>query len=706
MIPRHYLFSFLESIKRGDKTMSEKVLNNVRYILKHDTEENWKKASNFSPKNGEPIIYDIDSTHAKQRIKIGDGSTNVNNLPFIANDNLLESIKYVSESELSSEENLDASYQYCVTDLLSYDDLNSDLQAKIDKAASVDNKLDKVEETGVYPRLYDVQTDGTQSVISFTSDVEPYTIVQRNGSNGDVLVPIIPSSADAAASKQYVDGGFVGKLQSHEGEYKVYANKPDGDSFYTVSNGAVAGTLAERTANGDVKVPLIPTDNECAASKYYTDNTFVKSQSQYPWRPNYGVYTFALDGDTIKDALTAYANYPQSYALALYDPSAKLHSDPVSADDTDDTVANKGYVDGGFVKKVTPTENIDVAYVSYVSGGVRTDTYAQISRAAVPYAIVCYTADGDVRVPPNPVSDQGATSKSYVDAQISLVQDIANGANEDAANALTIAQEAKDLASSGTGRSGYGWQDGAGGPSGEPTDNRIYYLDRSTGEYYKWCDENCGLLQWVYKGSLKGPAGTAGAPGQNGAGWTLGSGSPSGEPSNNLLFYLDTSTGNYYHWEEDYNNCGLLAWVLKGNLKGPKGDKGATGASGDSGIGSSYDAPSIINISNRCYGGVGGVANAVYGEGAFYRYLKVNNAQVESGTDLVISAETSMFPANLSIDSYGESSTKMASIVYSSSSVSSGNPGYSINVDSEGKVLTITSEDGAAHEVNFVMQYV
>ena len=37
---------------------------------------------------------------------------------------------------------------------------------------------------------------------------------------------------------------------------------------------------------------------------------------------------------------------------------------------------------------------------------------------------------------------------------------------------------------------------------------------------------------------------------------------------------------------------------------------------------------------------------------------------------------------------------------------SSGNPGYSINVDSEGKVLTITSEDGAAHEVNFVMQYV
>lgn len=634
MIPRHYLFSFLESIKRGDKTMSEKVLNNVRYILKHDTEENWKKASNFSPKNGEPIIYDIDSTHAKQRIKIGDGSTNVNNLPFIANDNLLESIKYVSESELSSEENLDASYQYCVTDLLSYDDLNSDLRAKIDKAASVDNKLDKVTEIGEYPHLYFVTYDGKQSIIPFTPSVAPFTIIQRKGDNGDVLVPDTPSYDDAATSKKYVDNGFVGKKNNTDDVYYTYGFHNSEQISLPTSTGINPLYLVSRDANGDVLVLDTPISNNGATSKTYVDN--------------------------------------------------------------------------GFVKKIVPEEE-DVSTFAYGGsnqGGTWHDTYYELRTRPKPYVVPLYDGDGDLAARLEPTYEGSATSKKYVDAQISLVQDIANGANEDAANALTIAQEAKDLASSGTGRFGYGWQDGAGGPSGEPTDNRIYYLDRSTGEYYKWCDENCGLLQWVYKGSLKGPAGTAGAPGQNGAGWTLGSGSPSGEPSNNLLFYLDTSTGNYYHWEEDYNNCGLLAWVLKGNLKGPKGDKGATGASGDSGIGSSYDAPAIINISNRCYGGVGGVANAVYGEGAFYRYLKVNSAQVESGTDLVISAETSMFPANLSIDSYGESSAKMANIVYSSSSISSGNPGYSISVDSEGKVLTIASEDGSAHEVNFVMQYV
>lgn len=62
--------------------MAEKNLN-TRIINKHDTEENWLKAANFIPKAGELIVYDIDSNHNYERIKMGDGITNVNNLPFI-----------------------------------------------------------------------------------------------------------------------------------------------------------------------------------------------------------------------------------------------------------------------------------------------------------------------------------------------------------------------------------------------------------------------------------------------------------------------------------------------------------------------------------------------------------------------------------------------------------------------------------------------
>lgn len=61
--------------------MIEKALQG-RVINKHDLEENWLKATNFTPKCGEVIIYDVDGNYNYQRIKVGDGINNVNDLPF------------------------------------------------------------------------------------------------------------------------------------------------------------------------------------------------------------------------------------------------------------------------------------------------------------------------------------------------------------------------------------------------------------------------------------------------------------------------------------------------------------------------------------------------------------------------------------------------------------------------------------------------
>ena len=46
-------------------------------IIKKDTTENWSKAKNFIPKENEIIMY-IDGG-----MKIGDGKTKVNDLPFV-----------------------------------------------------------------------------------------------------------------------------------------------------------------------------------------------------------------------------------------------------------------------------------------------------------------------------------------------------------------------------------------------------------------------------------------------------------------------------------------------------------------------------------------------------------------------------------------------------------------------------------------------
>lgn len=72
----------------------------ARIVHKHDIEANWLKAVNFTPLQGEIIVYDIeyDSSgaplslegtgrkwyYAHERFKIGDGKTKVSDLPFVA----------------------------------------------------------------------------------------------------------------------------------------------------------------------------------------------------------------------------------------------------------------------------------------------------------------------------------------------------------------------------------------------------------------------------------------------------------------------------------------------------------------------------------------------------------------------------------------------------------------------------------------------
>ena len=61
----------------------------TRVQLKSDTEANWNKAgpkdgsAGFIPLLGELIVYTADEAHPFSRLKVGDGNTNVVNLPFI-----------------------------------------------------------------------------------------------------------------------------------------------------------------------------------------------------------------------------------------------------------------------------------------------------------------------------------------------------------------------------------------------------------------------------------------------------------------------------------------------------------------------------------------------------------------------------------------------------------------------------------------------
>ena len=84
--------------------MSKEIKTRIRN--KHDLEVNWQKAVNFIPMAGEIIIYDQDATHAQPRIKIGDGTTNINNLLFctglLMEQEGSDSIPFVDMAHLSN----------------------------------------------------------------------------------------------------------------------------------------------------------------------------------------------------------------------------------------------------------------------------------------------------------------------------------------------------------------------------------------------------------------------------------------------------------------------------------------------------------------------------------------------------------------------------------------------------------------------------
>lgn len=64
----------------------------TRVQHKHDSEANWKLATNFIPLAGELIVYDVDDNHSKIRAKIGDGETLLSALPWALDEAALEEL--------------------------------------------------------------------------------------------------------------------------------------------------------------------------------------------------------------------------------------------------------------------------------------------------------------------------------------------------------------------------------------------------------------------------------------------------------------------------------------------------------------------------------------------------------------------------------------------------------------------------------------
>ena len=132
---------------------NEKILQS-RIQLKHDTEENWLKATNFIPKEGEIVIYDVDANNPIARFKIGDGTTKVNQLSFVSHHKIISYLPQtlLPEEKTQARENIDAASASELSnfidglgvmasiDIVSKTDLASDVQESLNKANSAVQK--------------------------------------------------------------------------------------------------------------------------------------------------------------------------------------------------------------------------------------------------------------------------------------------------------------------------------------------------------------------------------------------------------------------------------------------------------------------------------------------------------------------------------------------------------------------------------------
>lgn len=80
-----------------------------RITFKHDTDANWQNASDFVPLEGEMVVYDADEECNYARLKVGDGTTSICDLPFIIDATVANTLSGVTASDIGA---LDADDYY------------------------------------------------------------------------------------------------------------------------------------------------------------------------------------------------------------------------------------------------------------------------------------------------------------------------------------------------------------------------------------------------------------------------------------------------------------------------------------------------------------------------------------------------------------------------------------------------------------------
>lgn len=139
-------------------------------------------------------------------------------------------------------------------------------------------KVTKQTTTSTAKKAYVYDNTGDTNVV-ISANADSNTLVMRTAAGR--IVCNDPGAAGQAATKGYVDNGFIAKSASTG---IVYTNNPSGEpSTIAYTNAATGSTVVTRTSGGQVKcvapVDGEPFHNDAAINRAYADGRYTKKQT-------------------------------------------------------------------------------------------------------------------------------------------------------------------------------------------------------------------------------------------------------------------------------------------------------------------------------------------------------------------------------------------------------------------------------------------
>ena len=218
----------------------------VRMQQKHDTEANWKLASDFVPLAGEFIIYEADKNYPHQRFKIGNGVTPLNELPFQLSESA-GNVEPLTEafSRLTFKKPQYSTTEYTNVQATTFESINIEGYENISvgdfliTAANTIYKLIEVDETFCLGELVGMWVDSGIDNIGAVIDYD--SLINK---------PIIPTKTSQLTN----DSGYLTRIPAEYVTEAELNNKGYLTEHQNISGKADRTDLTNHTKNTDIHI--------------------------------------------------------------------------------------------------------------------------------------------------------------------------------------------------------------------------------------------------------------------------------------------------------------------------------------------------------------------------------------------------------------------------------------------------------------------